>query len=57
MQTWSPAVPADEQLLPAASVEERLEFIRNKYAKGRYRKPHPLASSPALLHQVHLTLT
>ncbi|XP_056451530.1 arf-GAP with Rho-GAP domain, ANK repeat and PH domain-containing protein 1, partial [Gadus chalcogrammus] len=51
MQTWSPAVPADEQLLPAASVEERLEFIRNKYAKGRYRKPHPLASSPALLHQ------
>ncbi|CAL8238511.1 unnamed protein product, partial [Lota lota] len=50
-QIWSPAVPADEQLLPAASDEERSEFIRNKYARGRYRKPHPLASSPALLYQ------
>ncbi|KAJ3589188.1 hypothetical protein NHX12_010035 [Muraenolepis orangiensis] len=55
-QIWSPAVPAAEHLLPTASDEERSEYIRNKYAKARYRKPHPLASSPALLYQETLTL-
>ncbi|XP_071369447.1 arf-GAP with Rho-GAP domain, ANK repeat and PH domain-containing protein 1-like [Centroberyx affinis] len=50
-QVWSPAVPAAEQLRPESSDQQRSEFILNKYSRGRYRRPHPLACSHTLLHQ------
>lgn len=51
-QVWAPAVPAMEQLRPESSDEERLNFIQDKYSRGRYRRVHALISSHALMDQV-----
>ncbi|XP_076026611.1 arf-GAP with Rho-GAP domain, ANK repeat and PH domain-containing protein 1 [Genypterus blacodes] len=50
-QVWAPAVVAAEQILPECSEEERSKFIQDKYSRGRYRRVHPLASSPSLMQQ------
>ncbi|XP_029925434.1 arf-GAP with Rho-GAP domain, ANK repeat and PH domain-containing protein 1 [Myripristis murdjan] len=50
-QVWAPVVPAAEQIRPEASDEERSKFIQNKYARGRYRRPHPLASCNTLMNK------
>ncbi|XP_010729768.3 arf-GAP with Rho-GAP domain, ANK repeat and PH domain-containing protein 1 isoform X1 [Larimichthys crocea] len=50
-QVWAPAVPAMEQLRPESSDEERLNFIQDKYSRGRYRRVHALISSHALMDQ------
>ncbi|KAG8008355.1 Arf-GAP with Rho-GAP domain [Nibea albiflora] len=50
-QVWAPAVPATEQLRPESSDEERLNFIQDKYSRGRYRRVHALISSHALMEQ------
>nr|XP_046172654.1 arf-GAP with Rho-GAP domain, ANK repeat and PH domain-containing protein 1-like isoform X2 [Oncorhynchus gorbuscha] len=48
---WGHNVPGAEQILPDSSVDQRGDFIRAKYTKGRYRFTHPLASSQRLLNQ------
>ncbi|XP_029526027.2 arf-GAP with Rho-GAP domain, ANK repeat and PH domain-containing protein 1-like [Oncorhynchus nerka] len=48
---WAHNVPGAEQILPDSSVDQRGEFIRAKYTKGRYRRTHPLASSQNLLNK------
>ncbi|KAM4620442.1 arf-GAP with Rho-GAP domain, ANK repeat and PH domain-containing protein 1 [Polymixia lowei] len=50
-QVWSPIIPASEQLHADSPTEERSKFIQDKYTRGRYRVPHPLASSHTLLNQ------
>ncbi|XP_030010095.1 arf-GAP with Rho-GAP domain, ANK repeat and PH domain-containing protein 1 isoform X2 [Sphaeramia orbicularis] len=50
-QVWAPFVPATEQLRPDSSEEEKLNFIQDKYSKGRYRRVHALASSRHLMDQ------
>lgn len=50
-QVWAPAVPAAEQLRPESTEEERSEFIRNKYSRGRYRRIHALTSSRSMMSQ------
>ncbi|XP_010892991.2 arf-GAP with Rho-GAP domain, ANK repeat and PH domain-containing protein 1 isoform X1 [Esox lucius] len=50
-QVWGYNLPGAEQILPDASVDQRGDFIRAKYVKGRYRRAHPLASSQRLLNQ------
>ncbi|XP_041749167.1 arf-GAP with Rho-GAP domain, ANK repeat and PH domain-containing protein 1-like [Coregonus clupeaformis] len=48
---WGHNVPGAEQILPDSSVDQRGDFIRAKYTKGRYRRTHPLASSQRLLNK------
>lgn len=50
-QVWAPVVPAEEQLRPDSSEEERSKFIQDKYSRGRYRRVHALASSQNLMDQ------
>ncbi|CAN9501222.1 unnamed protein product [Ophioblennius macclurei] len=50
-QVWAPAVPQQEQLRPDATDEERSKFIQDKYSRGRYRRVHPLSSSPSMMEQ------
>ncbi|XP_074528477.1 arf-GAP with Rho-GAP domain, ANK repeat and PH domain-containing protein 1 [Halichoeres trimaculatus] len=50
-QVWAPVVPAEEQLRPESSEEERSKFIQDKYKRGRYRRVHALASSKPLMDQ------
>ncbi|XP_055797306.1 arf-GAP with Rho-GAP domain, ANK repeat and PH domain-containing protein 1-like [Salvelinus fontinalis] len=50
-EVWAHNVPGAEQILPDSSVDQRGEFIRAKYTKGRYRRTHPLASSQNLLNK------
>uniref|UniRef100_A0A672FAI8 Arf-GAP with Rho-GAP domain, ANK repeat and PH domain-containing protein 1-like n=1 Tax=Salarias fasciatus TaxID=181472 RepID=A0A672FAI8_SALFA len=50
-QVWAPAVPVREQLRPEATDEERSKFIQDKYSRGRYRRAHPLSSSPSMMEQ------
>lgn len=51
-QVWAPAVPAVEKLHSDSPDEERSKFIQEKYSRGRYRRVHALAYSPALMDQV-----
>lgn len=50
-QVWAPAVPVHEQLRPEATDDERSKFIQDKYNRGRYKRVHPLSSSPSMMEQ------
>ncbi|XP_018598568.1 arf-GAP with Rho-GAP domain, ANK repeat and PH domain-containing protein 1 isoform X1 [Scleropages formosus] len=48
---WGHNMPIAEQILPDASPNQRNAFIKAKYCKGLYRRPHPLAFSQKRLNQ------
>ncbi|XP_023656384.2 arf-GAP with Rho-GAP domain, ANK repeat and PH domain-containing protein 1 [Paramormyrops kingsleyae] len=48
---WGYSVPAAEQIQPDSSPNQRAAFTKAKYCRGRYKRPHPLASSLKLLNQ------
>ncbi|XP_048839449.1 arf-GAP with Rho-GAP domain, ANK repeat and PH domain-containing protein 1 isoform X2 [Brienomyrus brachyistius] len=48
---WGYSVPATEQIQPDSSPNQRAAFTKAKYCRGRYKRPHPLASSLKLMNQ------